>query len=80
MIASCPDIFELPAATLRQVDQICTCFERDWKSGAAPSIEGYLGQLESSEPAHGGTLLRELLLVELEYRRHRGESPSKGRV
>jgi|GEM_PF-1879498 len=48
-------------------------FEAVWKSQQVPRIEDYLGQVaESARPA----LLRELLVLDLDYRGRRGEQPT----
>ena len=61
----------LPLAIHRQMGEICDRFEADLKAGEEPSIERSLGDL--GEPAHSA-LLRWLLLLELDYRRRRGET------
>jgi serine/threonine-protein kinase len=56
-----------------QVEQVCTRFERAWQAaGPPPRIEDYLA--EAAAPVRQ-TLLRELLLLDLHYRRRRGEQP-----
>jgi serine/threonine protein kinase len=66
------DFGELPPLQARRVDAACRCFEADWRAGRAPQIEQYLGGVEGLERA---ALLRELLALELELRRDRGERP-----
>jgi WD40 repeat protein len=62
-----------PAAALaRHVDRVCTQFERDWQAGRQPRVEDYLAGTEGAER---DALLRELVPLEAEYRRRRGESP-----
>jgi WD40 repeat protein/tetratricopeptide (TPR) repeat protein len=69
--------YPMPADTAgidqaRQVDQLCTAFEKGWQAGPRPRIEDYLATAaEAVRPA----VLRELILVELEYRRRAGEEP-----
>jgi serine/threonine-protein kinase len=55
------------------IDRLCDQFEAVWKSQQVPRIEDYLGQVAlSARPA----LLRELLVLELDYRGRRGEQPT----
>src|SRR5262245_58979071 len=60
----------LPLSVDQQIDAVCTRFERDWLAGLTPCLEDFL------EPATGAEreeLFRQLLRVELAYRRQRGE-------
>lgn len=57
----------------RQRDEICDRFEAEWKSGAPPRIEEYAEQLPSDTD---GTLLQELLKLDIRYRLQRGQSPT----
>jgi serine/threonine protein kinase len=70
------------APTLMQVDQICDAFEAAWKNivdsgtsnpGPRPRIEEFLG---NSSEINRTPLFKELLKVELAYRRRLGEVPS----
>jgi Tfp pilus assembly protein PilF/tRNA A-37 threonylcarbamoyl transferase component Bud32 len=65
----------LPLSVQVRVDAACQAFEAAWKAagdgGTRPRIEDYLA---AAAEAERGPLLRELLKVELHYRR--GESPS----
>jgi serine/threonine protein kinase len=59
------------------VDQVCNTFEEAWKgagdAGTRPRVENYVGGApESARPA----LLRELLLLDIYYRRQDGEEPT----
>jgi serine/threonine protein kinase len=56
----------------RQVDRVCTAFEAAWKAGQRPRIEGYLPAGPEEQRA---ALLRELVLLEADYRRRAGEEP-----
>jgi serine/threonine protein kinase len=67
------DIQQLPVQALAELDRICVRFERALRSGERPGIEDYL--TAPAEP-FGGVLFKELLALELDYRRKRGESPS----
>ena len=53
------------------VDQICDEFENAWRQGQSPRIEEYLARVA---PENRSTLLRELLGVEIEYRRKGGDA------
>jgi serine/threonine-protein kinase len=64
----------LPLSTEREVDAACLRFEEAWKAGQRPRIEDYLG--ETSEPTRSA-LLDELLRLELEYRKRKGEQPTE---
>jgi serine/threonine protein kinase/ABC-type amino acid transport substrate-binding protein len=65
----------LPLSVEQCIDPVCQSFEAAWKaageSGTWPRIEDYLAAVGKSER---GPLLRELIRVELHYRRQRGES------
>jgi tetratricopeptide (TPR) repeat protein/tRNA A-37 threonylcarbamoyl transferase component Bud32 len=52
------------------VEQVCNRFEAAWRAGQCPRIEHYL---DATPPADRLELLRELLAVEVEYRRKNGE-------
>jgi serine/threonine-protein kinase len=60
---------DLPA---HRVDEACDRFEAAWRSGGEPRIEEYLRPVA---PPDRPALLRELLALELELRRGRGERP-----
>jgi eukaryotic-like serine/threonine-protein kinase len=53
-----------------QVDQLCDLFEQQCQAGQRPNIASWLAQVE---PARRGELLRELLALEVAYRRRRGD-------
>ena len=57
---------------LWRIDQVCDGFETAWKSARRPQIEGFL---EGTAGASRWLLLRELVLLDVQYRRRRGESP-----
>jgi WD40 repeat protein/tRNA A-37 threonylcarbamoyl transferase component Bud32 len=61
---------ELPPTVARSVDRICNQFERAWREGPPPRIEDFLSNNSEVERA---VLLRELILLDLHYRRQRGE-------
>jgi serine/threonine-protein kinase len=60
----------LPLASDRHNDLIADRFEDAWK--ARPQIEAYLAEA----PEHSSRLLKELLRLDVEYRRRRGEHPT----
>src|SRR5262245_22244274 len=55
-----------------RIDQLCLAFEDAWQSGATPEISEYLAGWSGEERTR---LLRELLLLEVEYVRQRGGEP-----
>ncbi len=61
----------LPATLGPRLDSACQRFEAAWKAGLAPRIEGHLGAAAGAERA---ALLKELIGVEVSYRRARGEA------
>jgi eukaryotic-like serine/threonine-protein kinase len=61
-----------PELLAHRVDEACDRFEAEWRSGREPRIEEYLGPVA---PLERPALLRELLALELELRRDRGERP-----
>src|SRR3954449_12883203 len=63
----------LSVSAERRVDDACLRFEAALREGGRPRIAEYLGNAAGSERA---ALLRELLLLDLEYRRKQGETPS----
>jgi serine/threonine protein kinase len=63
------------SGTLLRVDEICDRFETAWQAGQQPRIEDYLGDLPEPERP---LLLRELLRLELAYRRRNSEIPLVG--
>jgi WD40 repeat protein len=62
-----------PASLALRIEAICQRFEAAWQSGQPPALESFLQQLPQSEWSVG---LRELLAVDLEYRRRQGEAPA----
>jgi tRNA A-37 threonylcarbamoyl transferase component Bud32 len=55
-----------------QVERACEAFEAAWRAGRPLAIEALL---EENPPEVRGLLLRELIAIELELRRQRGEQP-----
>lgn len=66
---------KLPIAALERIDDLCADFERRWQSNERPTIESVLpvdvSQLERD------VLLTELVVLDIDYRRRRGEAPTK---
>src|SRR5262245_50186010 len=60
----------LPGARARHFDAVCDRFEQSWRAGESPPIEAYLGEVSGFERL---VLVRELLLVEVPYRRRAGD-------
>ncbi len=66
---------KLPIATLERIDDLCAAFEEAWQQGNPPAIESVLGQI-SDDSIEQAALFRELLVLEIDYRRKTGQSPS----
>jgi formylglycine-generating enzyme required for sulfatase activity len=62
----------LPGTRARCADQECDRFEAAWKAGQRPRIEVHLAAVPEAERF---TLLQELILLEIDYRRLAGEHP-----
>ena len=63
----------LSSSIITRMDDACDRFEMGWRAGLRPRIEDYLG--ETPDPARA-TLLHELLVLDLVYRRRLGEQPA----
>lgn len=61
---------EISLGAERRLDKVCLRFEQALKAGETVRIEDYLGDCAATERA---VLLRELLQLEIDYRRQRGE-------
>jgi tetratricopeptide (TPR) repeat protein len=61
-----------PLSLIRRVDAVCCRFERAWREGGRPRVEDFLADLPEPER---GPLLRELVLLDADYRRRTGDSP-----
>jgi WD40 repeat protein len=68
-----PDESDLSLSADWRIEAVCSRFEKAWKSGEPPRLEDYLGDAEGAERR---ALLRELLLLELDYRARNGEKPT----
>jgi WD40 repeat protein len=63
----------LPLTLAGSIDRACDRYEAEWKAGRRPQIEAHLAESpEHERPA----LLRELMLLEIEFRMSCGESPT----
>jgi tetratricopeptide (TPR) repeat protein len=68
-------LLPLSPAEARHIDQACDRFEVAWKAGQRPRLEDYLGPAEDPvRPA----LLRQLLLLDWDYRCRAGDEPRAG--
>ncbi|QDS98771.1 serine/threonine protein kinase [Adhaeretor mobilis] len=65
---------KLPIAALERIDDLCADFERQWQSGEPPAIEVMLS--EDVSPIERDVLLAELIMLDVDYRRRRGETPT----
>jgi WD40 repeat protein/serine/threonine protein kinase len=77
MAAGVPGEDSLPLSVELRIEAVCIRFEAAWQAvkhgDAPPAIEAYLDTAAEPERA---ALLRELLALELDYRRRRGERPT----
>jgi WD40 repeat protein len=72
------EIFDDGERTLRlsqalRINEVCNRFELAWRAGQRPRIEDYLG--DAAEPERSD-LLRELVALEIDYRRQAGQEPA----
>ncbi len=58
---------------LARIDELCEHFEDAWQAGQRPRIADYLGETEELERDR---LLRELIGLDIDYRRQLGEKPT----
>ena len=70
--AASPNDGSQPLSQAQRLNAVCDRFERAWQAGPRPRIEDYLAEAAGPERA---ALLRELVPLEAEYRRRRGEEP-----
>ena len=66
---------KLPIETLERIDDLCAEFERGWQSETPAAIEAVLAG-DIPDLARD-VLLAELVVLEIDYRRRRGESPTR---
>ena len=65
---------KLPIAALERIDDLCADFERKWQSDEQPTIESVLSG--DVLPIERDVLLAELIVLDIDYRRRRGETPT----
>ncbi len=80
---------KLPIAALERIDDRCAAFEQKWQTNEPPTIESVLAGVMPPAETTGDTfagdmgdlerevLLAELIVLEIDYRRRRGEAPTK---
>ena len=61
-----------PLSKARRIDNICDRFEAAWNAGTRPVIDEFL---RDTPPEEQPAVLRELVILDLHYRRHAGETP-----
>jgi len=66
---------KLLIAALERIDDLCVDFERKRQSDEPPKIECVLS--EGISPIERDVLLAELIVLDIDYRRRRGETPTK---
>ncbi len=66
---------KLPIAALERIDDLCAEFERQWRTNEAPSIESALSG--DMSPIERDALLAELIVLDVDYRRRHGETPTE---
>ncbi|QDV25239.1 serine/threonine-protein kinase [Aureliella helgolandensis] len=64
---------KLPIASLERIDDLCADFERRWQSDSPTTIDSMLHADVSA--TERDVLLAELIVLEIDYRRRRGETP-----
>jgi serine/threonine-protein kinase len=62
----------LPLSLGLRIEPACNRFELAWQAGQRPRIEDFLGELPEPERS---ALARELIALEIDYRRRAGEDP-----
>jgi tetratricopeptide (TPR) repeat protein len=63
----------LPLSLARRINEVCNRFELAWQAGLRPRPEDFVG--ETPEPERSA-LLRELIALDIDYRRQAGEKPT----
>lgn len=66
---------KLPIAALERIDDLCAEFERRWQSAQPQVIESVIS--EDLPDDERDLLFSELLALEIDYRRRKGESPNE---
>jgi len=65
---------KLPIAALERIDDRCAEFEQRWQLNEPPSIESVLS--DDVTGVEREVLLAELVVLEIDYRRRRGDTPT----
>lgn len=65
---------KLPISALERIDDLCADFERQWQTSEPPAIENSL--IDDLSPDERDVLLAELIVLDIDYRRRRGETPT----
>ncbi len=68
-----PPAESLSLEAAERIDAVCLLFEENWKAGQRPKPEEFLQDVPAEEQA---ALLRELLLLDVHYRKSLGETPT----
>lgn len=68
---------KIPIEALERIDDLCAEFERKWQANQPPSIESLLA--DEVEPIQRDALLAELIVLEVDYLRRRGQRPTKAK-
>ena len=66
---------KLPIEVLERIDDLCAEFEQKWQTNEPPSIESVLGGEVGA--IERDALLAELIVLDVDYRRRRGEAPTE---
>ena len=66
---------KLPIESLERIDDQCAKFEHQWQLNEPPTIESVLE--ENVSDLEKDVLLAELVVLEIDYRRRRGDTPTK---
>jgi tetratricopeptide (TPR) repeat protein len=70
--ASFSELDDLPPALARRLEEACDRFEAGWRGGVRPQLDDFLA---STAEGLYPVLLRELILLDVFYRRQAGECP-----
>ena len=65
---------KLPITALERIDDLCAEFERGWQSNQPQTIESVISGERSEDERE--LLFSELLVLEIDYRRRNGQSPT----
>jgi tetratricopeptide (TPR) repeat protein len=66
---------DLSEEAVWRLEEVCCRFEQSWRASQRPRLEDFLADAESFERQ---VLLRELLALDVHYRRRAGEAPTVG--